>query len=315
MTAPRPRAILLCIVPALLATICLVGAVSVGDDERAVQAPKKSDAPATPVSTRVVRLTVRVEGNGGDAYVELPLAQSDDHQTITDENLITRGFQVEEVTRDGNRLAILTFPKLEGPRRITYQFTAETRPTQVDVPATPVAVGDPAEEDRAWLRPTRHLQSTSPIVREKLIGFARPRMEAGHNDAIRLSWDLARTGYVRKKDGSRTVLKATRTGHASDKGIDRLFATFLRTSGVPSRPVIGVDVGRKRGGKLTTWVEAKAGGTWVPMSAPRNQWGKLPSRYVKLAHGDRPFIVRDGVESVRYRWKISRPVQTAEEAP
>ncbi|HWV39604.1 MAG TPA: transglutaminase domain-containing protein [Vulgatibacter sp.] len=311
MTAPRLSAILVCVVPAALATIGLVGAVSAGDETG--PAPRKADAQAVPSIERTVRLTVRVEGNGGDAYVELPLAQSDEHQTITDETLVTRGFQVEEVMRDGNRLAILTFPKLEGPRRITYQFTARIRSTKVDVPATPVSVGDPPEEDRAWLRPTRHLQSTSPIIREKLIGFARPRMEAGENDAIRLAWDLARTAYERRKDGSRTVLKATRTGHASDRGIDRLFATFLRTSGVPSRPVFGVDVGKRKGGRLTTWVEAKAGGAWVPMSAPRNLWGRLPNRYVKLAHGDRPFIVREGVESVRFRWKISRPVHTAEE--
>ena len=309
------KTLLLCLAPAALGALVLAGAVSAHEDTPKAAPPKRAEVTApTPIS-RVVRLTVRVEGNGGDAYVELPLAQSDAHQTITDETLLPRGFHVEEVMRDGNRLAILTFPKLEGPRRITYQFTATTRPTQVEVPATPVAVGDPAEEDRAWLRPTRQLQATSPIIREKLIEFATPRMEAGETDAIRLAWELARTGYVRKKDGSRTVLKATRTGHASDRGVDRLFATFLRTSGVPSRPVIGVDVGRKRGGRLAGWVEVKAGGSWVPMSAPRNQWGKLPSRYVKLAHGDRPFVVRDGVASLSYRWKVSHPVRTSENSP
>jgi|GEM_PF-1688021 len=309
------KTLLLCLAPAAMGALVLVGAVSAHDDVAKAGPPKRAEVTAPAPLTRVVRLTVRVEGNGGDAYVELPLAQSDAHQTVSDETLLTRGFHVEEVTRDGNRLAILTFPKLEGPRRITYQFTATTKPTQVEVAATPVAVGDPAEEDRAWLRPTKQIQSTSPIIREKLIEFATPRMESGETDAIRLAWDLARTGYVRKKDGSRTVLKATRTGHASDRGIDRLFATFLRTSGVPSRPVIGVDVGRKKGSRIAGWVEVKAGGSWVPMSAPRNQWGRLPSRYVKLAHGDRPFVVRDGVASLSYRWKVSHPVRTAEDAP
>lgn len=284
-----------------------------GADRQGLSAPEP-ERPGEPAPlTRVVRLTLRVEGNGGDAYIELPLAQSDSHQTIADEALIGRGFQVEEVTRDGNRLAILTYPGLEGPRRITYQFTATTRGTSVDVPPTPVAVGEPAEEDRVWLRPTRNLQASSPLVREKLIGFARPRMEAGQTDAIRLAWDLTQTGYERKRDGSRTVLKATRTGHASDKGLDRLFATFLRTSGVPSRPVVGIDIGKKKGSRTAFWVEAKAGGTWVPMSVPRGQWGKLPDRYVKLAHGDRPFVVKDGVASLRYRWKVSQPAAVTTE--
>ncbi|HEY0839088.1 MAG TPA: transglutaminase domain-containing protein [Vulgatibacter sp.] len=295
-------------------TLVLLVLPMFGGADRPGDVALQPDVPGEPAPrTRVVRLTVRVEGNGGDAYVELPLAQSDEHQTIADEKLLGRGFQVEEVTRDGNRLAVLTFPGLEGPRRITYQFTATTRNTALEVPATPVAVGEPAEDERVWLRPTRNLQASSPIVREKLIAFARPRMAAGETDAIRLAWDLTKAGYERKRDGSRTVLKATRTGHASDKGLDRLFATFLRTSGVPSRPVIGVDIGKRKGSRAATWVEAKAGGTWVPMSVPRGQWGKLPDRYVKLAHGDRPFIVKDGVASLRYRWKVTQPAATATE--
>lgn len=257
---------------------------------------------------RTVRLSVRVEGNGGDARIELPLVQSDAHQMLLKERLQPRGFAVEEVMRDGNRLAILTHPKLEGAKRITYEFTVALRPTRVQVPSVPV--GSPGAwseggEDARWLRPTRRLQSTSPLVREKLVEFATPRLAEGKLDAIRLAWDLTRT-YERKPEGSKTVLKATRTGHASDRGYDRLFATFLRASGVPARPVQGVDVLAKRN-RFATWVEVKSGGQWIPMSVPREQWGELPARYVKLSHGDRPLIARSGVEKISFRWKITRP--------
>ncbi len=274
-----------------------------------------AERPAPKPLVRVVRLSLRVEGDGRDAYLELPLPQSDEHQTISDEKLLTRGFQVEEVMQDGNRLAILTYPKLEGRKRITYEFKATTRKTSVEVPPVPVpvAAGEPAEEDRIWLRATRQLQATSPIIREKLITYATPRLVAGESDAIRIAWDLTHEGYTRKAKGSNTVLKATRIGHASDKGLDRLFATFLRTSGVPSRPVVGVEIGKLKNPKHAShWVEAKAGGSWVPMSVPRGEYGKLPARYVKLAHGDRPFLVRDGVKEISYRWKLSKPEIGAE---
>jgi len=268
--------------------------------------PAPAPPPPKPLE-RLVRLTVRVTGNGEDAYLELPLPQSDDHQTIVEEKLLSRGFHVEEELRDGNRLAILTYPRLQGPKRITYEFRVQTRSTKVEVPPAPVATGEPSEEDWPWLRPTKQIQSSSPLIREKLITYATPRLEAGERDAIRIAWDLAATGYNRKPNGSRTVLKATRVGHASDIGLDRLFTTFLRTSGVPARPVIGVQVGKLKNRKhLARWVEVKSGGDWLPMSVPRDEYGRLRARYVKLAHGDRPFIVRRGVESLSFRWKLDR---------
>lgn len=277
----------------------------------------EADAPAGPKPTeRLVRLTIRVVGTGEDAYLELPLAQSDERQKITAERLLSRGFQVEEVERDGNRLAILTYPKLSGPKRITYEFRVSSLPGEVEVLPTPVTSGDPSEEDWLWLRPTKQLQSSSPLIRERLIHFATPRLAAGETDAIRIAWELAATGYKRKANGSRTVLKATRVGHASDIGLDRLFATFLRTSGVPARPVIGVDIGKlKKKSHLARWVEVKSGERWAPMSVARDQYGRLPARFVKLAHGDRPFLVRSGVKSLSFRWKLEKIPEPAEVSP
>lgn len=275
-------------------------------------APFSASAQEPPAEIeRVVRLSVRVEGDGRDARIELPLVQSDEHQTLVSEELQTRGFAKDEVVRDGNRLAILTLPKFKGAKRITYEFRVKTRRTTKAVPPAPVGKGDPSGEDAVWLRPTLRLQSTSPLIREKLIRYATPRLAEGETDAIRIAWDLTRT-YERRPDGSRTVLKATRVGHASDRGLDRLFATFLRTSGVPSRTVNGVDVARKRGKRFTTWVEVKTGGEWVPMSVPRDGYGELPAGYVKLSHGDRPLIVSSGLKSSSFRWKISRPGKTKE---
>ena len=262
-------------------------------------------APPANEIVRTIRLSVRVEGDGRDAYLELPLPVSDERQTVLEEKLQPRGFRVAEVERDGNRLAILTHPAFEGRKRITYEATVRLRPARHEVPKVQVAADDPPREDWKWLRPTRQLQSASPLIREKLIAYARPRLAEGEDDALRLCWDLVKTGYHRKKDGSRTVLKATRTGHASPKGMERLFATFLRTSGVPSRPVHGVDLSLSRKKRSLFWVEVKAGDQWIPMSVSRDLWGELPAHFLKLAHGDRPLFVRDGIASLNFRWRIS----------
>lgn len=272
--------------------------------------PAQSENPPSVQSkewVRTVRLSVRVEGDGSDAYLELPLPPTDAHQEILSEKLEPRGFEVEEVERDGNRIAILTHPAFTGRKRITYEFTARVRPTVEEVPKVPVSAEDPPREDWLWLRPTKQLQSASPLIREKLIEFARPRLAAGDDDALRLAWDLVDEGYRYKADGSRTVLKATRTGHASDRGQERLFATFLRTSGVPARPVFGIDLARKAKTRSTIWNEVKVEGQWIPMSVSRELWGELPARYLKIFHGDRPFLVREGIESLSFRWRVTRP--------
>lgn len=256
---------------------------------------------------RTVRMTIRVVGDGRDARLELPMVTSDGHQTVLSERLSTRGFSAREMMRDGNRFVVLTYPGLASAKRLTYEFTVAMRTTSVAVTPVPVATGEPAPEDEPWLRPTRNLQSSSPLIREKLIQFATPRLQAGEDDAIRLAWELTATGFVQADGGSSNVLKATRTGAADARGLDRLLATFLRTSGVPSRPAGGLDLRRNARPRFAAWVEARTGDRWAPLSVPRGIYGELPWNLVKLFHGDRPLLVHEGLASVSFRVKVSRP--------
>jgi hypothetical protein len=256
---------------------------------------------------RSVRVSVRVVGDGHDARLELPLVISDTHQTVLSEKLTARGFNVTEVMRDGNRLAVLTYPRLASAKRLTYEFTVSSATSSGTVPPVKVSTGDPAPDDEPWLRPTLHLQSSSPLIREKLIQFATPRLQAGEDDAIRIAWELTATGYVQAEGGSSNVLKATRTGSADARGLDRLLATFLRTSGVPARPVGGLDLARKASPRFAAWVEARTGDRWAPLSVGRGLYGELPWNLVKLFHGDRPMLVHEGLAEVSFRVKVSRP--------
>src|SRR5690606_30549205 len=81
--AARLRALALFLPALLLATVLPLPASA--QDATVVQAPPM---------VRTVRLSVRVVGNGGDARIELPLLQSDAHQTLLAEKLLPRGFQV-----------------------------------------------------------------------------------------------------------------------------------------------------------------------------------------------------------------------------
>lgn len=268
-----------------------------------------AEAPAAEPATydREVRISVRVEGDGRDARLELPMVQSDEHQELVSEKLTLRGFTLREELRDGLRLAILTHPALQGPKRVTYTFRVRTRTTRAPVGPQPfVDPGDARGEAARWLRPTRHLQSTSPLIRETLVRFAEPRLAAGEKDALATALALVAT-YTPRANGSRNVLKATRTGHAAPLGQERLLCTFLRTSGVPSRLVGGIDLAPDAPKRSVTWTELLEGERWRPVSASRGTVGELPARWVRLFHGDRPLVARDGVKKVAFKVRVRPP--------
>ncbi len=275
-----------------------------------------AEAPAAPAAEakafdREVRISVRVEGDGRDARLELPLVQSDEHQELVSEKLTLRGFSLREETRDGLRLAILTHPALQGPKRVTYTFRVRTRTTTTPVGPQPfVDPGEVRGEAARWLRPTRHLQSTSPLIRETLVRFAEPRMAAGEVDALAMARALVAT-YTPRANGSRSVLKATRTGHAAPLGQERLLCTFLRTSGVPSRLVGGIDLAPDAPKRSVAWTELLEGERWRPLSASRGTIGELPARWVRLFHGDRPLVAREGVKKVAFKIRVRPPPEPA----
>lgn len=269
--------------------------------------PEPEEAPAPKPIVRTARLSLRVEGDGRDARIEIPLPRSDHRQRVVKETMRSRGFFVDEVEREGNRIAVLTLPRFSGRKRITYEATVELLPESVPVqPEAPRRI-DLSGPDAPWLRPTVRIQSASPLLRERLARFAEPRLAAGEEDMLSLAWELTTTGFEHREKGSLGVLKALRTGHASARGMDRLLVSFLRASGIPARKVLGLDLGLSRRKRLAYWAEVKTGGQWAPMSIARDLQGELPARFLKLSHGDRPFVLAEGLRSHRFQWKVSRP--------
>lgn len=280
-----------------------------------VALPASADGPAPPPDetapaelTSEVVLIVKVTGDGSDAHLEVPLPVDDDHQEVLHEEFRLRGFEKEEVERDGNRFAVLTYPKLEGRKRFTYKARVRTRALREDAPSPPL--GTPAPRALArWTVPTPRIQSRSPLVRERLIRHVEPRLEAGERDIVRLIYGFVSRQFERRtgKAGTSNVLKAVRTGMADDRGLHRLFVTFLRAAGVPSRTVGGLELERTGKRKFTRWSEAWLGGQWVPFSVPDGWYGTLPASVLKLYHGARPLVERSGVVGVSFKVIVRDP--------
>jgi hypothetical protein len=272
--------------------------------------PAQAESPnALPDAAVVVELVfvVRVNGNGDDARLEVPLPLAGETVQILDESFRLRGFTLREVVDDGVRMAILEHPALEGPRRFTYKALIALDP--IEHPVVSPRPGEPPGADlRRWTLPTPRLQSRSPLVRERLIEHLEPRLEAGEDDMVRLLYGLVAGHFERRTSGGTSnVLRAVREGHANDLGLDRLLVTFMRASGIPARNVGGFRLRTDGGRKLERWTEIHVGGRWVPMSVPKSWYGTQPPQYLRLYHGERRLIERDGVESLSFKVLVRDP--------
>lgn len=299
----RPRTI----PPLLLLTWLAVGCTAEAAAPEVVDAGPPVSSAADGLLSEVV-LVVKVKGKGEDVRVEVPLPSNGEHQEILHEELRLRGFAYEEQVRNGNRLAILTWPKLEGRKRFTWKGLVRTREVHHDVPpVSPDVTYDPSL--RRWTMPTPRLQSRSPAVRERLIRHVEPRLGDGERDLLKMIYRLVSREFERRsgKAGTSIALKALRTGMADDLGLDRLLVTFLRTAGIPARNVGGVRLHRDGEKRFARWTEVFVDGKWLPFSAPEDWYGVLPGPYLKFYHGDRKFIRRQGLDRVAFKVLVSDP--------
>ncbi len=250
---------------------------------------------------------VRVEGKGEDVRLEIPLPLGGDNVKIFEEELRLRGFSFEERVEDGIRTAILEYPVLEGRRRFTYKAVIGLQSMEHEV-ISPEPKAIVNRDLRVYTLPTPRMQSRSPLVRERLIEHVEPGLEAGDEDIVRMIFGLVAGRFERRtSDGTGNVLRALREEQASDRGLDRLLITFMRAAGIPARPVAGFHLRTEGGRKFERWTEIHVGEGWVPMSAPKGWYGVQPPDYLRLYHGERRFIEREGVERLTFKVLVSEP--------
>ncbi len=253
---------------------------------------------------------VRVTGSGEDVRLEVPLPVPTANVQVLHEEFRLRGFSLEEVMRDDLRLAVLEHPNLEGRRRFTYKALIASDPVEHAVPAPERGAHLPPELRRHTL-PTPRLQSRSPLVRERLIEPLEPRLAEEDTDLVRAIYGMVAAHFERRTaGGTNNVLRALREGHANDLGLDRLLVTFMRSAGIPARNVTGFKLRTDGGRKLERWTEVYVDGSWVPMSTSKGWYGVLPPRYLKMSHGERTLIERDGVERLSFKVLVRDPRPT-----
>ncbi len=256
-------------------------------------------SPANPEGLWQVDLEISARGEGRRGSVRAVLPVSGDGQLIFDEHH-TNAEDLTFSLREAQAVRVGVWSgRFSGVHSFLYSFRAQLWEVVVPLPS---GVGGPVPADlrRAYLAATGDYPSNASAVTELL---ERLRLPAPEDSAARL-----RALYTFVTDEITTAagagddpLLALAQREASEVGTERLLATLLRAAGIPARLALGLQLNEGGYPPERAWVEAWLDGTWVPLSASQDFFGRRPAGFLLLRTGYGETVGSSGVRALVHR--------------
>lgn len=259
-----------------------------------------------------VTATMDLAAAPAGTHVQMLMPLSDERQSVLARQTTADGVNYREEADGLNLWGHWTVTGAEGTQRqIVYEYTVQIADTAKDVaPARfPFSVEYPVRQ--SYLKPSRFIQSDSPVVQEKAQQMVRGVARADH-----VLWALyssvaalpSPTEATEKNDALGVITHA----RGNRMGKTRALVALLRAVGIPARIVGGMrlgDTARKR--TTISWVEAWVGDTWVPMDPAGGYFAWLPNTYLALYRGDLPLLIHTRTVPVTYTFFIRQVPRSA----
>jgi transglutaminase-like putative cysteine protease len=288
-----------------LTVMLALAAVSVGARERLAPHPsddtevftggeevERGEAPKRPaLAYWKVRATLRVPPAERAVHVGLFVPLSDGRQDVLERRAIAPGLRFREGGVAPPNLRVEWTGTPAKGATIAYEIAVRISAASTTVPAIPLAALKPPPEASAALAASRHIQSASPAV------LRRARSVIGRAARVdEVLWSLYQytAAFLPAADpagpqDAQTVLAARR---GTSLGKARALVAMLQAVGVPARLVGGLRLANASEKRATnSWVEAWAGGEWIPLDPAGGYFAALPDNYLALYRGDLPLIV------------------------
>jgi len=233
---------------------------------------------------------VEFSGHGSAVSVSMLRPQSNDRQSIFDEQVITDGL-VHTVHRlEDNEVSTWEARSINGSREIGYSFgfIGETR--KYIIPAQLKIHQEIPDDARGYLVADEYTQSDDPAVLNLAnhLGLdTLPTIEP----AVHRIFDYATDSldYI-NYSGTTDAVTALKLGEASCGGKSRLFVALCRAIGIPSRLVGGKIMHPGKNRVMHVWTECWINGYWVPFCPTNRYYAEIPSYYAQFYIGDEPFL-------------------------
>jgi transglutaminase-like putative cysteine protease len=293
--------------------LCLVTAACLAGASAAVMAARYAvlgEDVARPSGPGTWRVTLVIRGTSeGSARVWGPAPSSLSRQMLLEEKYTGSGITPRPVDE---RSALRRRSVWAGNGGVGEAFEARAEIVVALRLGRAAGQGKAASAEGAAPEPGEHLgdepliEASHPEVRSLAQALAGERVTT--LEAARAYFDLVEKGVRAEPelDGSASALACLRRRAGGREARARLLTALLRGRGIPARVVKGLALAKGAEQSPHAWVEAHIDGHWVPMCPYHGAFGKLPSSYLALGHGDRPLVTARRVSGLQYAFTAEK---------
>jgi len=257
-----------------------------------------------PKSGYEVHYVFHLEGFEEAVNVRAYLPLSNKHQTITNEVNRSGAFNLKIDQTGSGREATWQNPSSTGDQMIRYSFRYLGKAQQYRLDSTLVIAGNYPPGFADYLAATPNIQVNHPFIEQIFQRYVGETTNAV--EALQSIYEYTHSLEPRPFKGLTDALTAARLGEGSCNGKSRLFVALARKAGIPTRLVGGLilEPGRKK--TSHQWVEAYAGGYWIPFDPLNGHFASLPSNYMELYRGDRFLFTHTANINFDYLFNIEK---------
>jgi transglutaminase-like putative cysteine protease len=265
--------------------------------------------PTDPEGLWRVELAISVRGVGGRGSVRAPLPSTGPGQEVYDERSSADRLLFTIRKEGGDRTAVWR-GIFDGVHDIAYGFRVRLEKVEVPLSSEPMPV--PPGVAAEGLGATRDFPSDTPEIGAALQTLA---LDPGSDTPGRMRSIYAMVAHeiATVPGGPDDALITLSTRAGSERGKTALAVTLLRAAGIPARPVAGIELRSGMTPRETSWAEAWAGGSWIPLSPNGVFFAERPASLVALRAGSFASVEATGAEALSYRFDALREHLRSEE--
>jgi len=265
-----------------------------------------------------VEIQIDARGTGGRGSLRLALPSSDANQAILDDRALEDDLSFSEREEEAQRVGVWS-GAFRGIQQVTHGFRVQFTPRAPGRSGSarePVRTEGPAlvepEISAAWggQTPVYPVKDANVAASLETLGVLHQQDLPGR---ARTLFGFVSDEVQTLTRGSEDALLTLARREGGALGKVRLLITLLRAAGIPARPARGLVLSAGQQPIETTWVEARLGGTWVPMAPVEGWYEATPPGLLHIASGETPLLRTTGLEGSGYRWRALREELSSEE--
>jgi hypothetical protein len=266
--------------------------------------------PSSPEGLWQVELIITARGDGSRGSVRIALPATEPGQVIFDQRATADRLQHSVRPGEGGATGVWS-GRFEGVHTIEYAFRAELYRLALELPSGG-AEAPPAETAAAWGGSSAEFPADAPQIRELLDRLALPAA-ADVGGRINRIYNFVSDEIATVETAGSDALMSAALREGSPRGKARLLVSLLRAAGVPARSVSGLQLRENAPPLAKVWVEAFAGGAWLPMSPSDGFFASRPGDLLTLRRPDGEAVEAIGVEAIGHRFDALRQTLRPEE--